>query len=308
MHSRSNQTHADIEVVSDIPFGTGAIGYGTPRPSTRPLLLDMYRPAGKKTSDLRPAVILSHGGAYHRGSKTEDLFEQDGVFNTPIPEYCRRLAARGFVCFSVGYRLTQELPAPSQQPIKRRRDTVARGRIDYVRELLGLPLASNEELLRGVEAAVCDVAAAYAFVREHAGSWGIDPHRMALGGFSAGAFASIYACYAMKVPAAAVVSLSGGMDPEDAAHYLQPGEQQAPVLMFSSEHDLPGIPARTMNLANRADETGLRISRYFVPGKPHFYDRTSPVLLESSSVPGAPENTTLEEALQHFLDVTLMDA
>jgi acetyl esterase/lipase len=298
-----------VEITRDIRFGEGSVGYGTATPGTRPLLLDMYAPVGAARAQGRPALVMSHGGAYHRGAKDKDEFEQDGTPNTPVTEYCQRFAQRGWVCFSVGYRLTQERAAPQPAPIRRQRGGVNRGRIDYVRSLLGLPPASDEELLFGVEGAIADVAAAFNFVHGQAASLGIDPACIAMGGFSAGAFSSIYAAYALGVPAAALVSLSGGMEADDAAYYVRKpsaGEPPLPpVLMFSSEFDLPGIHERTMALATQAQQAGVGLRRYFVPGKPHFYDRQTEVLLQANTLPGGAERCTIDDAIASFLAQTV---
>jgi predicted esterase len=73
---------------------------------------------------------------------------------------------------------------------------------------------------------------------------------MAIGGFSAGAFASAYAAYAMGQPAAAVIGLSGGMDVDDAEYYVHGARGLPPVLLFEGEHDLPSIPPRVGALAS----------------------------------------------------------
>ena len=116
----THQPLQPVEVERGVVFGSAPVGHGGSRPGPRPLTLDVYRPAAP-ADGLRPALLLSHGGAYHRGAKEEDLFEQDGWYNTPVAEYCRRFAARGFVCFSVGYRLAQEGVPPQAEPIKRER-------------------------------------------------------------------------------------------------------------------------------------------------------------------------------------------
>jgi acetyl esterase/lipase len=293
-----------VTILRDVAYGEASIGHGSTTPGRRTLRMDVYLPADDGTATPRPALMLSHGGAYHRGSKETDEFEQDGSHNTPMPEYCARYAAKGHVCFSIGYRLTQELPAPQPAPIRRGR-TVHRGRIDHVRGLLGLPTATDAELVDGMEAAMADVACAFRFVEAHAARWRIDPSRIALGGFSAGAFSSIYAACALGVPAAAILSMSGGMDPEDAAHYLHGGRGLPPLLLFSSEFDLPGIRDRTLALSNRAQALGMRQCRYFVPGKPHFYDRQTAVVLEHSSQAASPAHCTLEAAMDDFLRVNL---
>ncbi len=295
-----------IHITRDVPYGEGSIGHGTAHPSARPLLMDVYLPAGDAPAGGRPALVLSHGGAFHRGAKDKDEFEQGGSRNTPVHEYCERFAARGYACFSIGYRLTQELPQPQALPIKRNRGKVERDRIDFVRGLLGLPPATHEELLNGAEAAYQDVAAAFAFIRRHAQRWGIDPNRMAIGGFSAGGFASAYAVYAMGQGAAAVIGLSGGMDVEDAEHYVHGARGLPPVLLFEGEHDLPSIPPRVGALAAAAARAGLGLRHYLVPGKPHFYDRESAVVLKASTQPGGEACATVEEAMVRFLDEALV--
>ena len=295
-----------VQVDRDLVYGEAPVGHGTPQAGLKPLRLDLYRPAvDGAPAGGRPALILSHGGAYHRGSKEEDLFEQDGCRNTAMAEYAQRFAARGFVCVSVGYRLAQELPAPQAQPIKRERSGINRDRIDYVRQLMGLPPATDADLLNAAEGAIEDVVAAFRFVQANAAAWGVDPQRIVLGGFSAGAFASVYAAYALGMPAAAVVALSGGMDAADAAHYLHDGRGQPPLLAYVGEHDLPAIPERTQALLQHADRCGVPTRCYTVPARPHFYDRSSPVVLAQGTLPGAPERGTVESVLTAFLDQVL---
>lgn len=96
--------------------------------------LDVYRPA-KKGKD-RPAVVVIHGGGWRGGDK-QALAEQGN-----------QLAQRGFVAFSVNYRLAPAHPYP---------------------------------------AAVDDVKAAVEWVRKHAKDYGVDPKRIGALGSSAGA-------------------------------------------------------------------------------------------------------------------------
>src|SRR5256885_956012 len=96
--------------------------------------LDVYQPAKKGKS--RPAVVVVHGGGWTQGDKA--LFAQQG----------NQLAERGFVAFSINYRLAPAHPYP---------------------------------------AAVQDVEAAVAWVRKHAKAYGVDPKRVgALGGSAGG--------------------------------------------------------------------------------------------------------------------------
>lgn len=294
-----------VRVQRDIPYGEGAIGHGSGTPGMRTLLMDAYLPAGVAPPGGWPALVLSHGGAYHRGAKDRDEFEQGGSRNTPVHEYCQRFAVRGYVCFSIGYRLTQELPAPQTKPIKRERGHIERDRIDYVRGLLGLAPATNDELLHGAEAVYADVALAFGFIHSQAARWGIDAQRMAIGGFSAGGFASAYSAYALGQPAAAVIGLSGGMDLEDADHYVHAARGMPPMLLFSGEHDLPSIPPRVGALAAAATRAGLGMRHYLVPGQPHFYDRGAAVVLQTATLHGGAGCATVEAAIEQFLEQTL---
>jgi acetyl esterase/lipase len=305
MNDITTGTRAAIRIERDVPYGEGSTGFGSARPGVRPLLMDVYLPAAEAPAAGRPALVLSHGGAYHRGAKDRDEFEQGGSHNTPVHEYCARFAARGYACFSIGYRLVQENPAPQPRPIRRNRQHVERGRIDFVRELLGLPPATHDELLHGAEAAFADVASAFAFIHANAARWGIDRDRMAIGGFSAGGFASAYAAYAMGQPAAAVICLSGGMDPDDAEYYVHGARGLPPVLLFEGEDDLPSIPGRAGALASCAARAGLGMRHYRVPGKPHFYDRGSAVVPIASTLPGGERCASVEDAMVRFLDDVL---
>jgi acetyl esterase/lipase len=300
------QPLAPIRIERDVRYGEGPIGHGTSKPGMRALVMDVFLPAGDAPAAGRPALVLSHGGACHRGAKDNDEFEQGSSHNTPVHEYCERFAARGYACFSVGYRLTQERAAPQALPIKRNRQVLSRGRIDWVRNLLGLPPASPEELLCGMEGAWTDVADAFRFIHANAARWGIDTDRLAIGGFSAGGFASAYAVFALGVPAAAVIGLSAGMDPDDAEHYVHGARGMPPVLLFSGEDDLPEIPKRVEALASHAARAGLGMRHYLVPGKPHFYDRESPVVLKQATLAGGESCATVEAAIERFLAETLV--
>jgi acetyl esterase len=65
----------------------------------KPLLLDAYMPAG---GERRPAVVMIHGGGWRAGDKA-----------SWAPE-ATRLAERGWVAFSVNYRLDEPSPFPAE--------------------------------------------------------------------------------------------------------------------------------------------------------------------------------------------------
>jgi len=132
--------------------------------------LDVYQPATKGNG--RPAVVVIHGGAWVHGDK--EWFAQQA----------NQLAERGFVAFSVNYRLAPAHPYP---------------------------------------AAVDDVEAAVEWVRKHAKEYGVDRKRVGALGGSAGAHLTGLLATVGKGPLekghriAAAVSWSGPMDLDSLA-------------------------------------------------------------------------------------------
>ena len=99
----------DVRVSRDVKYGEGGIGFSADNPSRnyRDLRLDVYEPVAGSDHP-RPALIMAFGGAFHRGSKSEEVFKGENPC-TGVAEYCREFARRGYVCFSIDYRLMQEL-------------------------------------------------------------------------------------------------------------------------------------------------------------------------------------------------------
>ena len=126
-----------------------------------PLTLDIYRPS---QVGQYPGVMVIHGGAWQRGDPSDNE-----AFN-------RYLAARGYVVWSISYRLAPSARFPAQ---------------------------------------IEDVGAALSFLREHATEYETKADRIALLGRSAGAQLALLAAYtpsAIKVRA--VVDYYGPVDLE----------------------------------------------------------------------------------------------
>ncbi len=263
----------DVRVTRDVRYGTGRINVSS-EPTDRALRLDVYEPIGAGAA-LRPALIMAFGGAFHRGSKESDEFDGASQRNTPVAEYCRAFAARGYAAFSIDYRLIQEDPDPGETPVIQNRNEIPRSRLDYVRELLGLPPATPEMIWSGIEAACDDMAAAFRFVTAHADRYLIDVKRVAVGGFSAGARTALAAAYGEHLPAAAVVSLSGYMSPADLRHWVTgtPGEPSA--FLASGEHDLDYIAAQAVAMHAHFESVGTLHESWHIAGASHFYPATS---------------------------------
>ena len=206
--------------------------------------LDVYRPI-KKGKD-RPAVVIIHGGGWRGGDK--QALAQQG----------NQLAERGFVAFSVDYRLAPAHPYP---------------------------------------AAVDDVNAAVEWARKHAKEYGVDPKRIGALGSSAGAhLTGMLATLGEGAldrghRITAGVSWSGPMDltpigagavagflgcspdacPDkykDASPITHVDKTDAPMLIVNSANELvPESQADTMKAA--LDAAGVANEEIILPGTAH---------------------------------------
>ena len=259
-----------MRILRDIPYAEAGIGHhGTRRLAT--LRMDAYLPEGAEGPV--PAVVLAFGGAFHRGSKEDDSFPTAGRFgpNTAMAEYCRRFAAEGLACFSVGYRLAGDDPDPGTTPVLTRPDDLPMGRIAEVREIMGLPPATARQMADVMEAAIDDMAAAARAVAARAAEFGIDPQRVVLGGWSAGGRAAAYAALAERVPCVGVLSLSGLMQVEDIVAHVAPGRPQPPLMMVVAEHDVGYLRDAGAAMVRALRERGCDARLVGVPGRDHWY-------------------------------------
>ncbi len=282
-----------VRVLRDVCYGEARVAMAS-GPRYRPLLVDIYQPP-PRFQNLRPAVVFVFGGAFHRGSKEGDVVEEDGHRNTPLSAYARRLAADGWVCACIDYRLTPEDPDPGVTPVLLRPLLVSRARIDHVRGIMGLPPSTPEMVVAAIEAAIDDTATAVRWLRASAADHAVDPSRIVLAGFSAGGMAALAATYAVEVGVAGVVSLSGAMGPAEMRAYVRDG-RQPPALLVCGENDLPGMRAVNEMLDRHMNATGVAHRLQVVAGGTHFYEGSEPVRDASS---GAV--STVEGAIRTFL-------
>ncbi len=129
-----------VEVIRDVPYEQAHGRRG---------LLDVYRQRGADRTGA-PVLLQVHGGAWTIGSKD----------NQAVP-LMHHMAARGWVCVAINYRLSPRAPWPAQ---------------------------------------IVDVKRAIAWVREHAHEYGGDPSFLAVTGGSAGGHLAALAALTPQAP------------------------------------------------------------------------------------------------------------
>jgi acetyl esterase/lipase len=185
----------------------------------RNLWMDVYQPDGEASAP-RPAVIMTFGGAFHRGIPRTTT-ESGGATDTSMADYCRVFAASGYICFAIDYRLTTEEPVLTgagfdQDTINPENLLTLLPQINHIRSsVLGIDAIDFDvpeqraTLVNGVIGAAEDLGKAVDFIRSSSTKFNIDPDRIVLGGFSAGAVTSWNVAHGMGAPVAGVFLLSG---------------------------------------------------------------------------------------------------
>lgn len=214
-HRYVDMVFPSVTTKADLTFATGRPDLVSGDPVD--LHLDVYTPAGDTVQN-RPAIVWIHGGGFKGGTKT--------AVATPAEEYARR----GYVSVAVDYRL---------DPGNRCQD-LQDGRVPTAE----IP-AETARCEAAIDAAQDDTALAVAWVRSHATQLGVDPDRIAAGGFSAGAVTAVHLGERLNgaggpvdpaTKVAVVLAASGcnyELDTIDAS--------DAPVSMLASQFD-PAVP------------------------------------------------------------------
>ncbi|NOX44390.1 MAG: alpha/beta hydrolase [Caldiserica bacterium] len=243
------------------------------------LALDIYLPGG---AGPHPAVVLVHGGAWHTGDKRR------------LAPLARFLAERGYVAFSINYRLAPDFTFP---------------------------------------AALEDLRCAVKWIRAHAADYAVDPDRIAALGTSAGAHLvallgtapeAVGACGDPGIPSRirAVIALFGPMDLLSAAG--TPAERAVEGFLGAAAGDAPDlwreaspitwvspddppfllihgradrvVPyEESVRMADALRRAGVEVGLLIIPGAGHgFINR-----------PDTPAARTAVAAILDFLDDTL---
>lgn len=285
----------DVRVTPDVTYGVGGVDFSPERGAARyrALKLDIYQPV-PETNQPRPALIMAFGGAFHRGSKSLEVFEGENP-STAIAEYCREFARRGYVCFSIDYRLMQEAPDPGATPFLLPGQPQNRDRIDFVRNILGLPPSTPQMMADTLEAATDDMTRAVNFVRSQSRTYNVDITRIAVGGFSAGAAIALNSAFAERAPVAAVVALSGRIAGPTLETHVTGTAGEPAMLLYYGENDLPVILGGVDEMRQHMTEVGVENQFVHVAGQNHFYLRTAVVDREDGG------KTDVETLMAEFL-------
>ncbi|WP_339947997.1 alpha/beta hydrolase fold domain-containing protein [uncultured Albimonas sp.] len=266
----------EVVVEPDIVYGHALRRDGA-APESVALELDLYRPAGPAPDGGRAAVLLAFGGAFHRGSRQDDGFaDEAGRRSTAMAEYCRMLAGQGYVAASLSYRLAQLRPDPGPTQAMTAGEANL-DRIQVVRGMLGLAPIGPEEMREAIEGGIDDVTAAYRYLAGAARRHGVDPSRIVLGGFSAGARLAISAALTHDIDPAGVICLSGAAPEGFARAHREAGGAAFPVLLVTAEDDLPAIRDAAPGLHAALAGAGLPCVSARVPGHGHFYPASAPI-------------------------------
>lgn len=171
-----------------------------PRPAldadgNQPLRMWVADPNDGRTN--RPAIIWLHGGGFAFG-----LNAMPQLANTSGADY----AKRGYVGFAVEYRMNTTVIGNTNRP-----PSLCQWVQDNKDVNDPLWLSRFDTCRNNITAATRDALAAVRYLRANAATYGIDPNRIAVAGFSAGAVTAVGTAYRSDDPGA--VSYFPGDDP-----------------------------------------------------------------------------------------------
>lgn len=300
--SSKTQPMIGYKVTPNVTYGQGAI-VKDGKEGSRDLWMDVYEPV-EEVQKARPAVIMTFGGSFHRGGPRV-TFEVDGVQDTSMGDYCQKFAQRGYVCFAIDYRLAPENPVLSmsgysEYDLDMKSFNFVIPQINKIRNSQGLKSldAGNPKDVKFVRdivlSAAEDLREAVEFVRESAKQYHVNPDRIVLGGFSAGAVTTWNVGHGMHAPVAGVFTLSGGNIGFDITKNLT--AKNPPSLMFLGQHDLEQAHEAMALMLQNYEKADARYTFAWVPGFGHFYPAGA------TSLSGDGSKMSVEARILEFLD------
>ena len=159
---------------SDVIYGTGLTAAGT-----KDLKLDVYQ-TGEACTDLRPFVMLIHGGGFEEGSKSM----------SPWRSLAGDITDLGYTAISIDYRMIGDRPRPSAEFEPVRNDILASG----LGPLITYDLHQQADV---IASAIEDSVTALRWVEANQEDLCVDMSRFAVWGDSAGAVMGLHAAYGM---------------------------------------------------------------------------------------------------------------
>lgn len=268
----------------DIPYAKGLVTVDG-KITERDLLMDVVKPITPKVEQ-NPVVVMTFGGNFIRGGRN-DVYSVEGAQTTTMRDYCKLFAEEGYTCVAIDYRLSLEEPIPSNIGYtdnllveEELRMKALHARHNMLRKSKGLePLPDDSPIVRNtIVAAAEDLYRAIEHLQQNAGQYGIDPERIAVGGFSAGAMNSFNVAYGMNAPVKAVLANSGrtlGFDVEIAA---QERDYTPPALLQMGQYDLEPLVSSVRDVLPTYADLGIDVDMAWVPGFGHFYPAGSMTL------------------------------
>lgn len=217
-----------VNKTSDIVYATGAVQ--SPTVGDKDLLLDLFEPAGVEVPALKPGYIFIHGGGFTSGTKTD----------FPMMSMATQFTERGYVCVSIDYRLTGDDP----------------------------PTPGGSAVVRAISAATEDASNAVRWMKDNAVEYGIDPNRIAMGGYSAGAVTSLFTGYrelGSDVEVHAIMSMAGALYGSES----EIDSNDPPLFMFHGDDDDTVPYSRALDIEAAAIAASITYEFYTLSGYGH---------------------------------------
>ena len=268
------------QVDTDIPYGQGKVLVDD-KVDEIEMTMDVYYPL--EQADLpRPAIVLVYGGAHHRGNPRVK-YVGFGSQTTSMSEYAMRFAEEGIVAFTIRYRVAPDNPVVGRYDgfgeddleTDFLLDPAAISQANIIRGQMGLePLTSETSvpvLKTAIIAGAEDLRAAIRHIKQSKAEFGIDPDRIALMGFSAGAVTAINVAFGMQEKVAAVISNSGYPSVFNMETLATSAADVPPILMFMAQNDYAVVEMELPPFMDHLSSIGAEYYFSWVPSHGHFY-------------------------------------
>ncbi|MGI9219499.1 MAG: alpha/beta hydrolase [Woeseiaceae bacterium] len=268
------------QVETDLPYGQGKV-LRDGKEDTLELTMDAYYPLEQADSP-RPAIILVYGGAHHRGNPRVK-YVGFGSQTTSMSEYAMRFSEEGIVAFTIRYRVAPDNPVVgpyegfSEDDLETDflLDPAAISQANIIRGQMGLePLTMDTSvpvLKSAIIAGAEDLRAAIQHIKRSSEEFDIDPDRIALMGFSAGAVTAINVAFGMQEEVAAVIANSGYPSVFNMQKLVTAESDVPPVLMFMAQNDYAVVEMELPPFIEHLSGVGAEYSLNWIPSHGHFY-------------------------------------